>query len=560
MKKFWQKHHKGIIIAVIAAAVFLKLASGSSSSSAGYSTAIVTRRDITTYNSFIGTVEPVTERSVVPKVSGTVSQVLVKNGDSVVKGQTIAILDSSDAEYSLEVAEATAAQTEKANNQSVQDAITAYNNYQSDLNNGLNSSLQAAQAQKDATYGPYKDAESAYNSAVSAREKAISSASAQKDAAQAAYDAFMNDPANQTAITNYNNAAAQLAVLQSSLDQADLNLANANTALQSADEASKPAAQAAYDTAAQVQSEAKTAFDQYKNVSYDPANTAYQLIFKQMTVLQTALDSANAAYSAAQSTAAVDAAKDAYDKAYSAWDQARIGYDSVASSVQQQLGNLESSVQRAATAADSTVSDLQIEHQKESLSDYTLTAPMDGTVTELAVKEGDACVTGTPAAVISNLSHMEVSIRVDEYSVLNVSEGSAVTIYIDSIGKSYPGTISSIDEKATVQSGVSYFGATVEFTADSDVRSGMSTEVRLTNADEKQVLSLPADAVSYHSDNTAYVLDENGQEKAVTIGVSDGDYVEITDGLSEGDIVRYIPSVSDPMSDMTVSSGDSSDE
>ena len=88
----------------------------------------------------------------------------------------------------------------------------------------------------------------------------------------------------------------------------------------------------------------------------------------------------------------------------------------------------------------------------------------------------------------------------------------------------------------------------------------MSTEVRLTNADEKQVLSLPADAVSYHSDNTAYVLDENGQEKAVTIGVSDGDYVEITDGLSEGDIVRYIPSVSDPMSDMTVSSGDSSDE
>ena len=167
---------------------------------------------------------------------------------------------------------------------------------------------------------------------------------------------------------------------------------------------------------------------------------------------------------------------------------------------------------------------------------------------------------GTPAAVVSNLSHMEVSIRVDEYTVKNVSEGSAVTIYIDSIGKSYPGTISSIDEKAAVQSGVSYFGATVEFTADADVKSGMSTEVRLTNADEKQVLSLPADAVSYHSDNTAYVLDENGEEKAVTIGVSDGNYVEITDGLSEGDTVRYIPTVSDPMADMTVSGGDSSDE
>ena len=68
MKKFWQKHHKGIMIAVIAAAVLLKLASGSPSASPGYSTATVIRRDITTYNSFIGTVEPVTERSVVPKV------------------------------------------------------------------------------------------------------------------------------------------------------------------------------------------------------------------------------------------------------------------------------------------------------------------------------------------------------------------------------------------------------------------------------------------------------------------------------------------------------------
>ena len=560
MKKFWQKHHKGIIIAVIAAAVLLKLASGSSSASPGYSTAIVTRRDITTYNSFIGTVEPVTEQSVVPKVSGTVSQVLVKNGDSVVKGQTIAILDASEAEYSLQVAEATAAQTEKANNQSVKDAITAYNNYQSDLNNGLNSSLQQAQALKDQTYGPWKDAENAYNSAVSARNQAISSASAQKDAAQAAYDAFMNDPANQTAITNYNNAAAQLAVLQAALDQAELNLANANTALQSADEASKPAAKAAYDTAEAAEKSAEQAASAYKEQYFVPADSAYQLIVQQMTALQTALDSADAAYSAAQSTAAVDAAEKARDQAYAAWEQARIGYDSVASSVQQQLGNLESSVQRAATAADTTVSDLQINHQKEALSDYTLTAPMDGTITQLTVKEGDACTMGTPAAVVSNLSHMEVSIRVDEYSVKNVSEGSAVTIYIDSIGKSYPGTISSIDEKAAVQSGVSYFGATVEFTADADVKSGMSTEVRLTNADEKQVLSLPADAVSYHSDNTAYVLDENGQEKAVTIGVSDGNYVEITDGLSEGDTVRYLPTVSDPMADMTVSGGDSSDE
>ena len=540
MKKFWQKHHKGIIIAVIAAAVLLKLASGPSSASSGYSTATVTRRDITTYNSFIGTVEPVTEQSVVPKVSGTVSQVLVKNGDSVVKGQTIAILDASEAEYSLQVAEATAAQTEKANNQSVKDAITAYNNYQSDLNNGLNSSLQQAQALKDQTYGPWKDAENAYNSAVSARNQAISSASAQKDAAQAAYDAFMNDPANQTAITNYNNAAAQLAVLQAALDQAELNLANANTALQSADEASKPAAKAAYDTAEAAEKSAEQAASAYKEQYFVPADSAYQLIVQQMTALQTALDSADAAYSAAQSTAAVDAAEKARDQAYAAWEQARIGYDSVASSVQQQLGNLESSVQRAATAADTTVSDLQINHQKEALSDYTLTAPMDGTITQLTVKEGDACTMGTPAAV--------------------VSEGSAVTIYIDSIGKSYPGTISSIDEKAAVQSGVSYFGATVEFTADADVKSGMSTEVRLTNADEKQVLSLPADAVSYHSDNTAYVLDENGQEKAVTIGVSDGNYVEITDGLSEGDTVRYIPTVSDPMADMTVSGGDSSDE
>ena len=55
--------------------------------------------------------------------------------------------------------------------------------------------------------------------------------------------------------------------------------------------------------------------------------------------------------------------------------------------------------------------------------------------------------------------------------------------------------------------------------------------------------ALPTEAIAYHEDNTAYVYirDENGNltEQTVSLGETDGTWVQITEGLEAGDTVFY---------------------
>lgn len=233
-----------------------------------------------------------------------------------------------------------------------------------------------------------------------------------------------------------------------------------------------------------------------------------------------------------------------------AYNLASDSYESVKIQIDQQLASLELAIDTTKNAADMTTTYMDYNKLKDSLEDYTITAPCDGVITALVPDVGDIVSQGMTVAVISSLDEMEISISVDEYSILNTSEGAPVTIYIDSIGKSYDGVISYVSDVAVVSGGVSYYEATVKFTPDEDVRSGMSVEVRLVRINEKDVLTLPSDAINYNEDNTAfvYVKDESGKitEKPVSLGVSDGSYVQITSGLSEGESIFYTPKVFNP--------------
>lgn len=151
---------------------------------------------------------------------------------------------------------------------------------------------------------------------------------------------------------------------------------------------------------------------------------------------------------------------------------------------------------------------------------------------------------GSSVATISNLSAMKVAINVDEYAILDTGEGSAVTIVVDSIGKTYAGTLSKVADVAQLNNGVSYFAAEVLFEAGEYVKSGMSVEVRLTTTDRPDVLTVSADALHYRTDGSAYVLVKNGksqEERDVEVGVTDGSYAEILSGLTEQDTVLVSP-------------------
>ena len=70
-----------------------------------------------------------------------------------------------------------------------------------------------------------------------------------------------------------------------------------------------------------------------------------------------------------------------------------------------------------------------------------------------------------------------------------LSEG---TVYINALDQSIPGVISSISREATREGGVSYYEATLQVDAVSNVRSGMSVEVTVLNSQALSVSSIRA--------------------------------------------------------------------
>ena len=131
----------------------------------GMATVTAELRDITTYNSFVGNVQPASERSILANASERVVEMLVEEGDVVQEGDIIARLDTSTLEYNIARQEISLASTETSNRYNLQDAQRNYANYKEALDAGLNSSLQSAQNQLDNAYYALMDAQTLYNEA-----------------------------------------------------------------------------------------------------------------------------------------------------------------------------------------------------------------------------------------------------------------------------------------------------------------------------------------------------------------------------------------------------------
>ncbi|MEG0751798.1 MAG: efflux RND transporter periplasmic adaptor subunit [Oscillospiraceae bacterium] len=502
IKAFLKKHRKLVIftcIVLIIAVPVLTALIKSPVSSLVEEQAVL--RDIHTYRSFVGNVEPATDTAVISKVSQQVIELPVKLGDSVKEGNVIAVLESTTLEQNIALKKVALNSSNTTNSYNVSDAQRNYDNFKYALDNGLNGSLVSARLSADNAKTAYAKAKSEYDT----RAAAIDSG---------------NDPATQSeysavasANAAYTSAESELKTAQSALDAA-LSAAGVTEAEVEAD----PAKYAAEHALVVTRNDKRTV----------------------LAAKTSALTSAQSAFATAK-TVALAPLKSVADSTDASYGAAQKSYDVAKLAAQQQLESYAAALDKIKATSNTTSTRLELANMQKSLKDYTITAPCDGTITALNVTKGGMVSGGATVATISNLSAMQVLIRVDEYSILDTGEGSPVSILIDATGRTYSGKISRVSDVATLNNGVSYFEATVKFTADGYAKSGMSVEVRLTSADVKDAVSVSAGAVRYNDDNTAYLLVQTSEGKQeirnVETGVSDGSYVEIVSGLYSGEIV-----------------------
>lgn len=221
-----------------------------------------------------------------------------------------------------------------------------------------------------------------------------------------------------------------------------------------------------------------------------------------------------------------------------ALEQAQQAYDTAVTQNSRAVDSAGTKLEQASRTSD-TLSDLQT-----TLENCTLTATMDGTITELNATVGSVC-SGT-VATIQDLSSLTVEVTIPASSVSKLSTGMQCNITSDATGDTaISGTLTRIDPVADENGS---FGATVSVNgSDSGLLIGISAQVEIIVQQEDNVFTVPRDAIGTRDDGSTYVLRRTGgegvdmtfEEVDVTTGSANDYYIEISgDSLAEGDVIR----------------------
>ena len=149
-------------------------------------------------------------------------------------------------------------------------------------------------------------------------------------------------------------------------------------------------------------------------------------------------------------------------------------------------------------------------------------------------------------ASVTSQEHMTLDVTVDELDISRIYVGQSAAITIDALaGEHFSATVSRIANSGTNDGGSSKF--TVELTLDKsgDMLPGMTASAFIQLDGGENLLCIPAAALGEENGETVLYTsyDEKnavlGSPVPVTIGAADADYVQILTGLSEGDTVYY---------------------
>lgn len=224
-------------------------------------------------------------------------------------------------------------------------------------------------------------------------------------------------------------------------------------------------------------------------------------------------------------------------------DSAQISIDELA----QQEIQLDFKREAVKTAAAQLESDqVTLDTQKQQLVYTTVTASLDGVVSALNVQRGAIVASGmngfsggTTIMTLSDLSHIFVTATVDESDIGQVRVGQSARITVASFpSRTFIGRVTRIATKGLNSSNVVTFEVKVEVLDEHKdlLRPEMTGNVTIIQEQRDNVMTLPAAAITYEADK-AFVTLENGQRRAVKLGLQGDETVEIVSGVSVGERV-----------------------
>lgn len=195
----------------------------------------------------------------------------------------------------------------------------------------------------------------------------------------------------------------------------------------------------------------------------------------------------------------------------------------------------------------------KLSNTQDNVDDYTITAPISGTVITKNAKVGDKISKSssgtTTMAVIYDLSTMTLEMSVDELDVSSVKVGQSVEITADAVeGETFTGTVTNVSLQSSYSNGVTNYPVTVTLDDTGSLLPGMNVDAKIILDSSENALVIPASAlmrgnrvyVKKSSDSTENA-DTQRNDSSDNVGDADSERKNHGDGTLNADSVDRQP-------------------
>lgn len=280
--------------------------------------------------------------------------------------------------------------------------------------------------------------------------------------------------------------------------------------------------------------------------------------------------------SVAKAETSLQQAANSLESARLSVDQAKVDYEAVKDEniavakknlVKNKLALARNGVIAAEKGYAATLADYN--RQIETAHDRRVVSPIEGTVNEINVKNGDdlgASSSSTHQApiIIGDLTTLKMQVQINEVDIPAISVGQKATFTFDALEElTLTGKVEKMDSLGTVTQGVVTYNVTLGLdTIDPRIKSGMSATADIVTEVKQDVIMVANGAVKTQKGEDFVEVLINGvpEQRFVEVGISNDTDTEIVSGLTTDDLVitqTILPSSSSATSTKTSQQGSS---
>jgi HlyD family secretion protein len=183
--------------------------------------------------------------------------------------------------------------------------------------------------------------------------------------------------------------------------------------------------------------------------------------------------------------------------AINALNQAEIKYKNSITAINRAENNLRIK-KSGGTSYEIDIQRADLTNAQAYVAKTIITAPFDGVITKVDIKEGEISSPNTPIISLLNDGEYQIETFVSENDIAKLKVEQKTKISLDAYGRDvfFDGAIISIDPAETIKDGVSTYRTKIQFVGkDERVKSGMTANIDIETDKRPSVLTIPQAAL-----------------------------------------------------------------